>query len=146
MLQRHAIILWKKAESEDRNFEDFSKEAYDTLNIFQDYPQELRPNYLTVTSKKDIREFDWNYEQFYRVLKKGVNREGEAVFEELGYSISFFSSTDENASCAFLMSVGNKNDKFYNTFIIDLPLSWNLCDKNAAGYNQKPVWKACTDF
>lgn len=150
MLQRHAIILWRKAESKDKSFEELSKEAYDTLSIFQDYPQELRPNYLTVKLKKDIKEFDWNYENFYKVLKKGINREGETVFEDLGYSISFFSATDENASCSFLMSVGNKNDMFYNTLIIDLPFSWNLYDVKAANIirslfeklvqSYKPFW------
>lgn len=132
MVQRHTVILWKKAESKDRNFEEISKEAYNILNLFQDYPQELKPNYLTVKSKKDVNEFDWNYENFNSMLKKGINREGENVFENLGYSISFFSSMDEKKSCAFQMNVGNKNNKFYNTFIIDLPLSLNLYDKKIA--------------
>lgn len=39
---------------------------------------------------------------------------------------------DEKKSCAFQMNVGNKNNKFYNTFIIDLPLSLNLYDKKIA--------------
>ena len=132
MVQRHSIILWKKAESEDRSFEEISKEAYDTLNLFQDYPQNLKPNYLTVKSKKDIKEFSWNYENFSSILKKGVNKEDENVFENLGYSISFFSSMDEKDSCVFQMIVGNKNDKFYNTLIINLPLSLNLYDKETA--------------
>ena len=65
-------------------------------------------------------------------MKKGVNQEGKNVFEDLGYSISFFSSMDENNSCAFQMTVGNRNDRFYNTFILNLPLSLNLYDKETA--------------
>lgn len=132
MVQRHSIILWKKAESEDRSFEKISKEAYDILNIFQDYPQNLKPNYLTVRSQKDIEEFSWNYGNFSSILKKGVNKENGNVFENLGYSISFFSSMNEEDSCAFQMTAGNKNDKFYNTLIINLPLSLNLYDKETA--------------
>jgi hypothetical protein len=132
MVQRHSIILWKKAEHKDKKYEEISKEAYNILSLFQDYPQELKPNYLSVKSKKDAKEFAWNYENFNSVLKKGINREGENIFEDLGYSISFFSSMEEKKSCAFQMNVGNKNNKFYNTFIIDLPLSLNLYDKKIA--------------
>ena len=54
MIQRHSIILWKQAEEEDKGFEQISQEAYDVMTIFQDYPLELRPNYLTAKSKKDV--------------------------------------------------------------------------------------------
>lgn len=132
MVQRHSFILWKKAESKEKSFEEISKEAYDSFIIFQDYPRELKPNYLTVNVKKGAKEFDWNYENFKRILNKGINREDKNVFADLGYSISFFSSMNEKDSCAFQMNVGNKNDKFYNTFIMDLPLSCNLYNKKTA--------------
>lgn len=132
MIQRHSIILWKKAERKDKDFEEISKEAYEILKLFQGYPQKLQPKYLTAKSPKDTKEFDWNYKKFSSVLKEGINREDENVFEDLGYSISFFSSMDENDSCAFQMKVGNKNDKFYNTLIINLPLSLSLYDEKIA--------------
>lgn len=132
MIQRHSIILWKKAERKDKDFEEISKEAYEILKLFQGYPQKLRPNYLTAKFPKDTKEFDRNYKKFSSVLKEGINREGENVFEDLGYSISFFSSMNENDSCAFQMKVGNKNDKFYNTLIINLPLSLSLYDEKTA--------------
>lgn len=130
MIQRHTIILWKKAEN--KTFEKISGEAYKVLDLLQDYPQELRPNYLTAASKKDIREFVWNYENFSRILKNGINKEGENVFEDLGYSVSFFSSMVEENSCSILMQAGNKNEKFYNTLLIDLPLSFDLYDEKTA--------------
>lgn len=132
MVQRHSIILWRKPDKRDKNFEEISTEAYEVLNSFQDYPQELRPNYLTAKTKKDIKRFDWSYENFSNVLKKGVNKEGKNTFENLGYTISFFSSMDEKDSCTFQMRVGNKNEKFYNTLIINLPLSLNLYDEKVA--------------
>lgn len=132
MIQRHTIILWKKAEKKDKDFEEIAKETYEVLNLFQDCPQGLRPNYITAETKKDIREFDWNYEDFRSMLKKGINKEGENIFEDLGYSISFFSSLDEQNSCGFEIKAGNKNEKFYNVFIINLPLSLNLYDKKTA--------------
>lgn len=39
---------------------------------------------------------------------------------------------DEEDSCAFLMRAGNKNEKFFNTLIVNLPLSLNLYDKETA--------------
>ncbi len=132
MIQRHSMILWKKAEKKDKDFEEIAKETYEVLNLFQDCPQELRPNYLTAKTKKDIREFDWNYENFRSMLKKGINKEGENIFEDLGYSISFFSSLNSQNSCGFEIIAGNKNEKFYNVLIINLPLSLNLYDKKMA--------------
>lgn len=111
MIQRHSIILWRKADRADKSFEEISKEAYEVLNLFQDCPQELRPNYLTAKTRKDVKEFDWNYENFSNMLKKGINREGETTFEDLGYSTSFFSSLDEQNSTAFIMTAGNKFEK-----------------------------------
>lgn len=132
MIQRHSIILWKKAEKKDKSFEEIAKEAYEVLNLLQDCPQELRPNYLTAKTKKDIRQFDWNYENFSSALKKRVNKEGEIIFEDMGYAISFFSSMNTEDSCSIEVETGNKNEKFYNTLIINLPLSLNLYDKKTA--------------
>lgn len=132
MLQRHSIILWKKAEDIGKKFEEIAKETYAVLNLFQDCPQELRPNYLTAKTKKNIKVFDWNYENFRSILKKGINKEGKNMFEDLGYSISFFSSLSEQNSCGFEIIAGNKNEKFYNVLIINLPLSLNLYDKQTA--------------
>lgn len=132
MVQRHSIILWKKAEKEDKKFEEIAKETYEVLKLFQEYPQELRPNYLTARAKKDIKEFDWNYENFRSTLKKGINKECENIFEDLGYSISFFSSLNGQNSCGFEIIAGNKNEKFYNVLIVNLPLSLNLYDEKIA--------------
>ena len=132
MVQRHSIILWKKAEAKENNFEEIAKEAYKVLNIFQDYPTEFRPNYLTANTKKDIKEFNWNFESFSDVLRKGINTEGKNVFEDLGYSISFFSSMKEQDACSFQMRVGNRNDKFYNTLVVSLPYSVNVFDEEVS--------------
>jgi len=132
MIQRHSIILWRKAEQEDKSFEEISKEAYEVFRLFQKYPQDLRPNYMSVKTKKDIKKFDWNYKNFSEQLEKGINKEGGIIFKELGYSIPFFSSTDEKNSCAFLMCAGNKFEKFNNSLVVDLPLSFDLSDPQMA--------------
>lgn len=132
MIQRHSIILWKKAEEKDKGFEEISEEIYRALDLFQTCPMILRPNYLTGVSRRDIKEFSWNLPNFRAVLKNGVNKEGDTLFEHLGYSASFFSSMDEQDSCAFEILAGNKSEKFYNTLIIKLPVSLEVFDKKNA--------------
>lgn len=132
MIQRHSIILWRKAEQENKSFEVISKEAYDVLNVLQNYPQNLRPNYKTVKIKKDIEIFAWEYKNFCEYLEKGINREGDIEFKELGYSVSFFSSTKEEHSCNISMRTGNQIEQINNTLIIDLPLSYDVTDVQMA--------------
>ncbi|MBQ9935242.1 MAG: hypothetical protein IJO70_05270 [Lachnospiraceae bacterium] len=125
MVQRHSIVLWRKAEKKAKEFEELAKETYEIMTIFQSYPIEIRPNYLAEKLKNDTNKFEWNYENFKDVLKKGVNKENEREFKDLGYSLSFFSSMSEHNSCSFEITVGNKNERFYNTIIINLPVSLN---------------------
>ena len=126
MIQRHSIILWKKPEEKDKDFDEISKEAFQVLNILQNYPVNYRPNYLTGSDLSDVKEFPWDLEHFRERLKKGLNQEDDHKFYDLGYSISFFSSMNENDSCAIQMRTGIKNKKFYNTLIINLPVSTNV--------------------
>ena len=132
MIQTHSIILWKKAEKEDRSFEEISKEAFEVMDLFQSYPQELRPNYLPAKRKKDVKEFDWNYDNFREQLKKGVSKEGNKVFLHLGYSIRLFSSMDSVNSCSIWLHTGITSDKFVNSLIVELPVSYNFYQKETA--------------
>lgn len=132
MVQRHSIVLWKKAEKKDKSFDEISKNAYDVLKLFQDYPYELRPNYLPAPAKEDIQEIDWSYSNFKELLKQGINKEGRTVFDDLGYSVSFFSSLDEECSTLFSMTVGSKFEKLYNVLTVNLSPSLNLYDPNTA--------------
>ena len=122
----------EKSGKKDKDFEEIAKETYEILKLFQEYPQELRPNYLTAKTKKDIKKFDWNYENFRSTLKNGINKEGKNIFEDLGYSISFFSSLSEKDSCGFRILAGNKNEKFYNVLVVNLSVSLNLYEKKNA--------------
>ncbi len=132
MAQVHTIILWKKADRPDKSFKEIAAEAYSVMEIFQDYPVELRPNYLCASSLKKTREFQWSYENFEELLRKNVNREGETIFEDLGYGVGFFSSKTNRESSGFILHVGTKNIKFSNTCIIDLPLSLDLYNREKA--------------
>ena len=132
MIQRHSIVLWRKPEKEDRSFEEISKEAFEVMDLFQSYPQELRPNYLPAWRKEDVKEFEWNYDNFRELLKNGVSKEGDRVFLDLGYSIYLFSSLDDEKAGSIWLDTGITSDKFVNSLIVDLPVSYNLYQKETA--------------
>lgn len=130
MLQRYKIILWKNPEDNNKEFDDIAIETYNTLLVFQKFPHYLRPNYVTSTQKNDAVVANWDYEEFKNTLKCNVNKEGNIVFEELGYRISYFSDMDDEKSCGISLKVGNKDQRFVNTMIVDLPIIFDLCNNN----------------
>lgn len=150
MIQGQSIILWRNADKEDRSFEEIALEIFEVLDLLQSYPEILRPNYLAVSSLKDAVKFRWDLQNFMDALKRGVNKEKDRTFEDLGYSLSFFSSFNENASCSIMVKAGMKNKLFYNTLIINLPLSFDLYDRWGAesaielfkglAYKYRPLW------
>ena len=129
MVQYHKIILWKEPDSEEGGFDDIAKDAFSIMDVFQQFPSEWRPNYLPGYRKSDKR-FEWNYENFVPLLKKGANREGKKVFSDLGYRIGFFSSLDDDESFGHSLGIGNT--KFTNVLVTDIALNLDLTEKTNA--------------
>lgn len=128
MKSTYSIILWKKPDAKGE--ENCLKVAFRTFSVFQKYRTCYRPNYLTCQSKKDAinaNEFEWSYSNFVDQLKRGVNKEGNRVFTNLGYSISFFSQKDEANSTGISAHVGITNTLFFDTIVINLyrNIDWN---------------------
>lgn len=132
MIQKHTIILWKKPDEKDKDFETIAMETYEALNVLNQFKEEYRPNFLTTYSKRKTSVFEWDYEEFKNILKKGANKEGHNVFENLGYTISFFSSKDEEKSFSYMLTVGNKNNKFNNSLVSNIPIGVNIYKKENA--------------
>lgn len=133
MEQSYKIIMWRKCEADDIGFDDIAKRAYETIMVSQIWASKYQPNYKTVRSLKDAKLFDWSYENFYDTLKAGVNREGQTIFQDLGYSCRFFSSTNSNESCGYGLTVGNTNNLFVNDFTVDLPIGMGVFQKEMSG-------------
>lgn len=130
MVQRHTIVLWKYADKEKKDFSELSKYAYEIIGLLRKYPTGIQPNFLQANTKKEVKTFDWDYNNFYELLEKGINAENGNVFSELGYTISFFSSLNEEESSSIKLHVGDIKNK--NILIIDLPISFNLFEKTNA--------------
>lgn len=130
IIQTYSIVLWRKAEKEEITFDDIARRAYDSLDILQKYDVIFRPNFLTAKSKKKVLAFEWNYASFSQNLQNGIMKIGKEEISQLGYSISFCSSLNENESCGILVKVGNRDSRFYNSIVINLPTCVNYCEKS----------------
>ena len=125
MYQGYEIILWKKAEPEERDFDSIVKQAYQTFELFLPLKTNYRPNYQTVNRKKDAKKFDWNYENFVEEVKKGADEFSDSI----GYGISFFSSLKNRESIGFLSTFGAKSKRVTNVFIVNFKDLIDLQDK-----------------
>lgn len=122
MIQSYSIILWRKPEMEKISFEEIAHRAYDSLFVLQKYDEIFRPNYLTVNKKGDASKFEWSYNIFSEELQKKVMKIGKKEISVLGYSLSFFSSLNDDESCGISIRVGNKDSRFVNSLVINLPV------------------------
>ncbi|MGB8453432.1 MAG: hypothetical protein WCD89_14040 [Anaerocolumna sp.] len=129
MIQTHSLVLWKKAET--REFYAYTKEAYETMQMLISYGI-CSPAYQSVWRKKDAKLFDWNYDNFCIAVKKKVNKEGNIIFNNLGYCIGLFSSLNEEKSSGISLSIGNTDTKFVNSLVINFSPSINLYDEKVA--------------
>jgi len=124
MEQYYILQLLRKPEKCNVSFEEIAERAYKTIMLFQKLPKEFRPTYLCANRKKDCKLMEWNYQNFYDILKKNDNHTEEKVFEDLGYTFDCFSSLNNSISCGYSMLVGITNTKLVNSFI--MRLSYNI--------------------
>jgi hypothetical protein len=118
------MILW--AEPRDEEFDTIIRRAFDTMQALKEFGTEISPNFLTAKRKIDAKPFEWSFKTFEEAVKNGLNKDGENVFPDLGYSISFFSSCVEKDSASISMTIGVSNSKFKNTLVVNLPQSLPL--------------------
>ena len=126
MLQTHSMILWAKPRKEDFNLS--VDKAYSILKTLEEFGTELNPKYLKARRKKDAKVYDGTYETLKELLRKGVNKEGQTVFLDLGYSIGFFSSLVNKDAAGISISVGKTHPDFINTVVVNLPQSLSVHD------------------
>lgn len=124
MYQSFRMILWSKVNKEE--FGNSAEKAYKIMQLLRAMGSELYPKYECVYRKRDAKEFEWNYENFENLVKRGVNKEGKNIFLESGYSIDFFSSLEESESAEISMSIGTSDPKFINTFILRFPQTYDF--------------------
>lgn len=122
------MLLWRNSEKPEISFDEVAERAYSTMELFNALLPKYRPNFLTVWRKKDAKKLNWNYSDFKHILSRHVNREGQTIFPELGYQISFFSDLSEEDMFGYEMCVGNTCEMFNNNLIVHFAPSFSMSD------------------
>lgn len=145
--QTYKMIFWRHSEKKDSSFNDIAKRTYNVLQIFNnEFPEKYRPNYLTVMKKSDVNFFEWSYENFYNELINNVNHTKTQIFSELGYSLSFFSSLDNDSSCGYMIHVGAINENCLNTIAVNLSIDFDYFNKNSYELLERIFYRSAKEF
>lgn len=113
------LILWRKPVK--KTPQALAEEAFALFSIFREAESDFCPNYPTVRRRRDAKPFAWDGESFRKALLGQPVNQGNAQLGELGYSISFFSSLEEKGSVGYRLHTGNRDPKFVDTFVVDIP-------------------------
>ncbi len=144
MIQRHSLILWANPSNED--FHVSLAKANNLLLALKEFGPEIAPNYITSKRKKDALNFDWNANTLEELLKKGINKEGNNQFLDLGYRMSFFSSLREDDSASISLLVGASNSCTTNSLIVNLPLTLPVYESSDINDKLISTFKECVEI
>lgn len=140
------IIMWRGAERSTSNFPAFCEGGYNTIKLFNALPEEYRPNYLVASSKQMAEEMIWDYDYFRDLLlEKGRVSEGEAP-SELGYSMGWFSSMNEEESFGYSLRIGNTKPLFANSLVVNISSLYDMRDKRNAELMKEIFIQAVQQF
>ncbi len=142
MQQEHSLIFWSKAKA-DETFDEAAEKAYRLMQLFMTKDEDFFPKYKVPSrgENKDL-PFEWTFENFKNVLRKGSNREGKVEFLDLGYSVIFASSLQRKDQTSIKLRVGTQHSRFSNTMIVKFPDNSYLSEKEQAGRLEE-LFKDC---
>lgn len=120
--------MWAKPRVE--SLDNIVKRVYKVLEALKEYGSEFAPNYLPARRKRDVTAFSLEEQSIRELLRKNTNKEGNKEFPDLGCTIGFFSSMDDDESCDISMTVGVSNQKFNNALVIHFPLTFSINKQN----------------
>jgi hypothetical protein len=120
MDQTYSMVFWRKPDVTD--IHKMTETVFAVLSALKQFGHYLSPNYLAVNSKSAAKQFDLNIDSIRNVLDENVNREGNKSFTELGRTLSFFSSLNDDMSSGIRIHVGSSYPRINNTVSVDLPI------------------------
>ncbi len=113
-------IILRKNAYEEMVLEEVIKDTYELMKVFFKYDENMWPRYLPARRKKDVKEFEFNYESFKMLfLKKVYESNGE--IRNYGGILSFFSSLNEKNSSALRITEAATNNLFINVLSFRFP-------------------------
>ena len=102
-MKTFTLVMWAKPRVESAD--NTVKRVYKVLEALKRYGEEVAPNYITARRKRDTIEFSLEENSIREVLLKKTKKEGNNKFSDLGCTISFFSSMNDDESCGIRMKV-----------------------------------------
>ena len=123
MEQSYSLIFWKR-QMEDTDTRSLAKLVYEILEKLISYHSELYPQYLPARSKRNVNKFILCEEELVTLLDKGLNKERQYSLD-LGTTVAFFTSLDEEKSAKILFSIGYDSPLLDNSIVIDFPATMN---------------------
>lgn len=118
------MLIWSPPGVE--TFEEVVVKGYKVINALQSFGEEVSPSYVPAARKSQTISFDYSLSTFENLVRRGINKEGKTEFPDLGYTVNFFSSLDDDKSAGISMKLGNSNPKFSNTLVISLPFELEM--------------------
>lgn len=147
MQQRQTLLLWKKHENIDAEFDSVFEQFVALLKVFSGYPGNLRPNFDTAWIKEEAKSIPVERKELYTWLRNHrVPASKKHPSDYLGYSASMFSSQNKLESSGFQFSVGNKSDMFVNSLVIHLPIQLSCHDREMSELIFKLFCELCETF
>ena len=145
--QFYTMLLCREADESKLLFDDLAHKAYDLMMFFNEsLPVQYRPNYKSVYKKNDAKIYNWSYGQFYNDLKNGVNHTKDADFENLGYTVSFFSSLNDSEAVGYNLHIGATSKNVQNFLSVTFPPDFNYFEKNNSTLLEKLFERCVTLF
>lgn len=142
MQQEHSLIFWARAKA-DETFDEAAEKAYPLMQLLMTKGEDFFPKYKVPSraKNKDL-PFEWTFENFKKVLRKGSNREGKVEFLDLGYSIGFVSSLNRKKETYLRLKVGTQSPRSHNTMMIEFSENSYFSEKEQANRLEE-LFKDC---
>jgi hypothetical protein len=119
MNPRYSIVMWRKpCDMTEIQMTDIS---FSLLKTLDSYGFGLSPTYLTVSNLSDMKTFELSHDNLARLFKTCMNSENGRDYPELGRTISFFSSLDDNTCSGISLHLGGSNTLSPNSLVLNLP-------------------------
>ena len=116
------MIFWKRPFKMDIN--EITDIAFAILSTLKEYGDNLEPNYLSIKKNNEATKFELNIENVRTQLENNINEEDSICYPELGRSLGFFSSLEDNVSSGIKMTIGASAKHVTNSVIIKLPIGY----------------------
>lgn len=129
MTQRYSLIFWKR-QMKNADTLSLAKIVYEILKKLVSYNDVLYPRYITSRSKTKVKEFILGEETIRTLVDQSLKKERK-YSPNLGATIAFFTSLDDEKSAKISFSVGYDSPILDNSIVINLPVTMrDLIDEN----------------